>query len=62
MATQAPQSARQRLAAVRQELSYSALIAGLLIVLVVATLLFVQEPSVHNALHEFRHGAGITCH
>jgi len=26
------------------------------------TLLFVQEPMVHDALHNFRHGAGITCH
>jgi len=25
-------------------------------------LLFVQDPMVHNALHNFRHGAGITCH
>lgn len=26
------------------------------------TLLFVQEPMMHDALHNFRHGAGITCH
>ena len=26
------------------------------------TLLFVQEPMVHDALHNFRHGGGITCH
>ncbi len=26
------------------------------------TLLFVQEPMVHDAMHNFRHGAGITCH
>jgi len=25
-------------------------------------LLFVQEPMVHDALHNFRHGAGISCH
>lgn len=24
-------------------------------------LLFMQEPLVHDALHHFRHGAGITC-
>jgi hypothetical protein len=26
------------------------------------TLLFVQEPMMNDALHNFRHGAGITCH
>ena len=26
------------------------------------TLLFVQEPMVHDSLHNFRHGAGVTCH
>ncbi|MFC7019746.1 MULTISPECIES: CbtB domain-containing protein [Haloarcula] len=26
------------------------------------TLLFVQDPLVHDALHNFRHGAGVTCH
>jgi len=25
-------------------------------------LLFVQEPMFHDGLHNFRHGAGITCH
>lgn len=26
------------------------------------TLLFVQEPLVHDSLHDFRHAVGITCH
>lgn len=26
------------------------------------TLLFLQDPLVHDALHNFRHAAGITCH
>lgn len=26
------------------------------------TLMFVQDPLVHDAMHNFRHGAGITCH
>jgi len=26
------------------------------------TLLFVQDPMVHDAMHNFRHGAGVTCH
>ena len=25
-------------------------------------LLFVQEPMVHESLHDFRHAAGIVCH
>lgn len=25
-------------------------------------LLFVQEPLVHDSIHNFRHAAGITCH
>jgi cobalt transporter subunit CbtB len=25
-------------------------------------LLFVQEPMVHDAMHNFRHAAGVTCH
>jgi hypothetical protein len=25
-------------------------------------LLFMQEPTVHDAMHSFRHGVGITCH
>ncbi|QZP39594.1 CbtB domain-containing protein [Halobaculum magnesiiphilum] len=25
-------------------------------------LLFVQDPMVHDAMHNFRHAAGITCH
>ncbi|ELZ38205.1 CbtB domain-containing protein [Halorubrum distributum] len=26
------------------------------------TLLFLQDPLAHDALHDFRHGAGIVCH
>nr|WP_245180911.1 CbtB domain-containing protein [Halomicroarcula amylolytica] len=25
-------------------------------------LLFVQEPMLHDSMHNFRHAAGITCH
>lgn len=25
-------------------------------------LLFMQEPMVHDSLHNFRHAAGVTCH
>lgn len=63
MSHSTPTSARQRLAVVQQQLSNSQLLIGLSLVLLVGVgLLFVQDPMVHNALHEFRHGAGITCH
>jgi len=63
MSTTTSDSARQRLAVVQHELSNSQMVIGLLVVLIVgAGLLFVQDPMVHSALHEFRHGAGITCH
>lgn len=26
------------------------------------TMLFVQDPLVHDGLHNIRHGAGVTCH
>jgi cobalt transporter subunit CbtB len=29
---------------------------------IVFTLLFLQEPMAHDAMHSFRHAAGITCH
>jgi hypothetical protein len=29
---------------------------------IVFTLMFLQEPLVHESLHNFRHTAGITCH
>jgi len=29
---------------------------------IVFALMFVQEPLVHESMHNFRHAAGITCH
>lgn len=29
---------------------------------IVFTLMFLQEPMAHDAMHSFRHTAGITCH
>ncbi|MEF8856134.1 MAG: CbtB domain-containing protein [Haloplanus sp.] len=26
------------------------------------TLLFVQEPALHDSMHNFRHAAGVVCH
>lgn len=39
----------------------AALALGLLAALGVA-LLFLQEPMLHDSLHNFRHTAGVTCH
>lgn len=38
------------------------LIGLLLIVLAGTALMFIQEPAVHDAMHNFRHASGITCH
>lgn len=38
---------------------------GMILVLLAAigfVLLFVQEPLVHDSLHNFRHSVGMTCH
>lgn len=47
----------------RSELSLAQIGAGLLLIVALGfALLFIQEPLVHDAMHNFRHGAGITCH
>ncbi|WP_435181011.1 CbtB domain-containing protein [Halorussus sp. AFM4] len=52
-----------RLERARIELSATELAVGLaLIAAIGAALLFVQDPMVHDSLHNFRHAAGITCH
>lgn len=52
-----------RIAIARSELSPTQMAAGLLFVAALGFgLLFLQEPMVHDAMHNFRHAAGITCH
>jgi hypothetical protein len=47
----------------RAELTPAQLAAGLLLAAGLGFgLLFVQDPMAHDALHNFRHAAGITCH
>ncbi|ELY48827.1 CbtB domain-containing protein [Natronolimnohabitans innermongolicus] len=47
----------------RNQLTPLQITAGLAFGAAIAfTLLFVQEPMVHDAMHNFRHAAGITCH
>ncbi|WP_246986749.1 CbtB domain-containing protein [Halorientalis marina] len=47
----------------RTTLSRTQLVVGLALLLALgAALLVVQEPMMHDSLHNFRHSAGITCH
>ncbi len=53
----------ERIDRARVELTPTQLAAGALLILALGvTLLFVQEPLVHDSMHNFRHAAGITCH
>jgi cobalt transporter subunit CbtB len=47
----------------RTELTPGQAATGLLLVAALGfALLFLQEPLAHDAMHNFRHAAGITCH
>jgi len=62
MAT-ANDSVHGRIEQARVELTPTQLAAGLGLVLALGfALLFVQEPTMHDAMHNFRHAAGVTCH
>ncbi|RDZ62535.1 cobalamin cluster protein [Haloferax sp. Atlit-12N] len=52
-----------RIERARTELSSTQMAAGALFIAALGfTLLFVQDPLVHDSLHNFRHAAGIACH
>lgn len=52
-----------RIAIARAELTPSQVIVGLAVIAALGfALAFMQDPLAHDALHNFRHGAGITCH
>ena len=52
-----------RIEGVRIELTPTQLAVGLALVAALGfALLFVQEPMLHDSMHNFRHAAGITCH
>jgi cobalt transporter subunit CbtB len=54
---------RERFNNVQASLTTTQLAAGLLLIAAIgSTMLFLQEPLVHDSLHNFRHAAGITCH
>lgn len=57
------ETVRDRIARAKTEVTPT--MAAVALVLAVAlgfTLLFLQDPMVHDALHGFRHTTGITCH
>jgi hypothetical protein len=52
-----------RLEQARTELTPTQLAVGFAFLAALGfTLLFLQEPLVHDSMHNFRHAAGITCH
>ena len=52
-----------RIELARGELTPTQIAAGLAFgTAIVFTLLFLQEPMAHDAMHSFRHTAGIACH
>ncbi|MCU4799070.1 CbtB-domain containing protein [Halobacteria archaeon HArc-gm2] len=54
---------RRRIDRARTTLTPAQMAVGLgLIAALGFTLLFVQDPLVHDGLHNIRHGAGVTCH
>lgn len=62
MAT-ANDTVRSRIEHARPQLTTPRVALGLALIAVLGfTLLFVQEPLVHDSLHNARHAAGITCH
>lgn len=62
MAT-SPDTVHGRFERARIELTPAQVAVGLALLLGLGFgLLFLQEPAAHDALHNFRHAAGITCH
>jgi cobalt transporter subunit CbtB len=52
-----------RIERARVESTPAKLAVGLALVAAVGfVLLFMQDPMVHDSLHNFRHAAGVTCH
>lgn len=52
-----------RIERARVELTAAEVAVGLALLAALGfALLFVQEPMVHDAMHGFRHVAGVTCH
>jgi cobalt transporter subunit CbtB len=53
----------RRIEQARTELAASQVVLGVALVSAIGfVLLFLQEPMAHDAMHNFRHAAGISCH
>ena len=62
MAT-ANDTVHSRIKQARTELTPTQLAVGLALVAAFGfALLFLQDPMMHDSMHNFRHAAGITCH
>lgn len=54
---------RNRIGRAKTDVTPTMAVAALLVAAALGfTLLFMQDPMVHDAMHGFRHAAGITCH
>lgn len=52
-----------RIEQARTELTASQVVLGVALVSAIGfVLLFLQEPMAHDAMHNFRHAAGVSCH
>lgn len=54
---------RNRIVRARTDVTPTMAVATLVVAAAIGfTLLFLQDPMAHDAMHNFRHAAGITCH
>lgn len=54
---------RNRIVRARTDVTPTLAVATLVVAAALGfTLLFLQDPMAHDAMHNFRHAAGITCH
>jgi cobalt transporter subunit CbtB len=59
----ANETVHDRIDSASSSLTPTQMALGLGLVAIAAfTMLFVQEPMMHDAMHNFRHAAGVTCH
>lgn len=57
------ETVHDRIDSVRASLTLTQAVVGIAVAAALGfALVFVQEPLAHDAVHTFRHGAGITCH
>lgn len=57
------ETVRDRIALAREEVGVAVAVTAVAVAAALGfALLFLQEPTAHDAVHNFRHAAGITCH